>query len=126
MSNPKTLKPFPKGVSGNPDGRPKDPAELKALKKLTKGQLELLVYKILNSTPEELKGFNKTVIELWLSSGAAKAIQAGDYNRLMQLLDRVHGKVKEQVEISTPKPTIIRLRSGESLVMGAEIEDDED
>lgn len=92
MSNPKSLKPYPKGVSGNPAGRPKNPPEINALRKMTKGELELLVHKILLADPSQLKGFNSTVLELWLASGASKAIQQGDYGRLNILLDRLYGK----------------------------------
>ena len=120
---------MPKGVPfvpGDPRaGRPKDPDELKDLKKLTKGQLEALLYKILLSPPEELQTFNKTVLELWIASGAKHGIKGGDFNRLMQLVERLHGKVKDQVELTLPKPTLIKLPNGEALLMGSEEPKDE-
>ena len=108
MANPKTLKPFPKGVSGNPAGRPPDPPELKEIQRLTKGSLELLVNKILSAKPEELNQFRGTVLEVWLASGASQAIKAGDYQRLVTLLERLIGKVPVTIDISDDEKALIQ------------------
>lgn len=83
---------FQPGHAGGP-GRPKDPPELKALKKLNKANLDLLLNQLLQAKPEDLKGMNKTVLELWLSSGAAKGIQKGEFTNLITLIERLIGKV---------------------------------
>lgn len=99
MANPKSLKPFKPGQSGNPAGRPPNPPELKEMQRLTKGQVEVLLNKILNSKPEDLSQFRGTVLEIWLAAGATNAIKTGDYSRLMLLLDRIVGKPSDKVEL---------------------------
>lgn len=94
---PKNLKPWKKGEAPNPAGRPPNPPELKAIKAMTKGELELLVHKILQASPGDLKEFKNTVLELWLAQGASKAIQSGDYSRLMLLIERLYGKVPTNI-----------------------------
>lgn len=103
MANEKNLRPFQPGQSGNPNGRPPHPPELKEMQRLTKGQLEVILNKILFSRPEDLKNFQGSVLEIWLANGAAQAIKSGDYSRLMILIDRLVGKVKDSIEI-TAKP----------------------
>jgi len=91
---PGTGRDFQPGGPGGP-GRPKDPPELKALKKLTKGELTLLLNRMLNSRPEELKTMKDTVLEMWLASGAVKGIEKGDYTGLITIIERLLGKPKE-------------------------------
>lgn len=97
---PGTGRDFLPGQSGNPKGRPPDSPEIKALKKLTKGELAVLLNKVLQSKPEDLKTFKGTVLELWLAAGATKAIQTGDYSRLEFLINRLIGKVPDKLEVS--------------------------
>ena len=90
---PGTGRDFQPGNNANPHGRPKDPPELKALKKLNKANLDLLLNKLLQAKPDELKGMNNTVLELWLASGASKGIQKGEFTNLVTLIERLIGKV---------------------------------
>jgi len=80
-------------------GRPRLPVEAHTLNMLTKTEFSVLLNKILSAKPDELKNYNKTVLEVWLASGAAKAIQSGDYSRLTVLLERLIGKVPDKVEV---------------------------
>lgn len=51
----------------------------------------------------------------------------GDHQRFSMLLDRLIGKVKDEVEIIIPKPTIIERLDGPSIEIKTElIEQDED
>lgn len=90
---PGTGRDFLPGNNANPKGRPKDPPELKALKQLNKNQLDLLLNQLLQAKPDELKGMNSTVLELWLASGASKGIQKGDFTNLVTLIERLIGKI---------------------------------
>ena len=60
------------------------------------------------------------VIELMIASIIYKGLEYGDQQRLDFMLNRLIGRVKEQVEISTPKPTIIKRSNGEEVVLGVE------
>ena len=79
---PENLKPFKKGKSGNPKGRPKILPELKeALEKI------LL---------EEKNGV--IALETVLQALRLKAVK-GDVRAIQELLDRYYGKVKQDVGI---------------------------
>ena len=91
-NNPQNLKPFPKGVSGNPNGRPKKLPEL-----------DKLLADILG---EEKDG--RTAAEAILSALRAKAAK-GDIRAAEVLLDRAYGKAKQTINnnINVTKPIII-------------------
>lgn len=76
----KNLKPFPKGKSGNPNGRPK---KLPALEEL-----------LLSNMSEEKDGI--MAVDLVIKKLRQKAIQ-GDMKAIEYLLDRVYGKMKDNV-----------------------------
>lgn len=52
----------------------------------------------------------------------AKAIEYGDVQRIEWLTARLFGKVKDEVEVTLPKPMVIRRRNGETLELGAKVE----
>lgn len=97
MANEKNLKPFKKGETGNPNGRPANPPELRELQKMTKGEFEVLMHKLVNCKPEDLGQFKGTVLEMALASTIQKAIKEGDSHRIEFFLQRLFGKVKEEV-----------------------------
>ena len=109
MSNPKTLKPFKPGQSGNPNGRPKNPPELKEVQQMTKGQYQLLMHRLMSLKPEELSGFKGTLLEMALASIIQHAIKTGDQSRLTYFTDRLFGKVKDEVEIRTFRKVLRKL-----------------
>lgn len=129
---------FKKGFSANPLGRPPLPPDLKAVRKLSPALVSGMISKYARMSRGELT----TVIEdrstpalnLTICVILAKAMQDGDYTRLNFLLDRSIGKVKENVEISIPKPTIIERLDGSQMQLGhdnpkmidAEYEDESD
>jgi len=80
--NPQNLKPFKKGQSGNPKGRPK---------KLP--QLDVLMAEVLG---EENKD-GLTAAEAILKALRAKAAK-GDVRAAEVLLDRAYGKAKQSIE----------------------------
>lgn len=63
--------------------------------------------------------------EIIIASIMAKAAKDGDYSRLSGLLDRAIGKVKDQVDVSVVKPTIIERLDGSRVEMGMIQEDKE-
>jgi hypothetical protein len=84
-------KPFKKGQSGNPNGRPKKIPELREL--------------LANVLGDEKDG--KTAAEAILMALRNKAIK-GDVRAAELLLDRAYGKAKQDFEISGSTVTVIR------------------
>jgi len=83
----KNLKPFVKGVSGNPNGRPKGKKNYSTLQeeairsygkrnKMTEEKIELLIHE----------------------HGIDQAIK-GDYNFFRDYMDRTHGKPKDTIDL---------------------------
>ena len=99
MSNPKTLKPFKPGQSGNPAGRPKNPIELQAVKQMTKGEFSLLIHKLIDLKPEELSSFKGTVLEMAMASAMQHAIKSGDFAKIQIFIERLFGKVKDELAL---------------------------
>ena len=79
-------RPFAKGQSGNPNGRPKDEISLTAL----------LRKEIMKQCPANRE--HKTWMELVVEATMRLAIH-GNATALNQVWERIDGKVKEQVEI---------------------------
>ena len=119
-------KPFKKGKSGNPGGRPKASNTMKELKKLSKNKFAEILMKFLYLTNEEIKEIVRNpktaMLELMLGSVILKAIRTGDQQRLDFLLNRCIGRVTDSVDISI-QPYIIRRKNGEEIEMGVDTGD---
>lgn len=96
-------KKFQKGSPGGP-GRPKDPPELSLIKKLTKGEFDLLMHKMLQMDLIEIGQIandpSSKALEAIVASIAAQAIKQGDQNRLGFFSDKLFGKDLEKVKIT--------------------------
>jgi hypothetical protein len=87
VANPENLKPFPPGISGNPNGRPKG-------RSLTARLRDLLdQYELEGKQIPDGKQVADLVVE-GLVIGAAK----GNSRNLQELFNRVEGKVTDRVE----------------------------
>jgi hypothetical protein len=92
MANEQNLKPFPKGVSGNPSGKPKGTEHSKTrLKRILD-----LVQKKRNPITGEEEEF--TVLELMDMQIIAKALK-GDQRAYQEVIDRLEGKPKQTSEV---------------------------
>lgn len=92
MANEQNLKPFPKGVSGNPAGKPKGTEHSKTrLKRILD-----LVQKRKNPITGEEETF--TVLELMDMQMIAKALK-GDQRAYQEVMDRLEGKPKQSTEV---------------------------
>lgn len=90
----KNLKPFQKGQSGNPKGRPKKLPELDELLK--------------DCLSEETKG--KTQMELIIRALVKKSLK-GDIRASELLLNRSYGKLKEKEETKEPHEITFIMRN---------------
>lgn len=112
MSKPNPIpnnKPFPKGVSGNPKGRPKKgvAATLSALKEqgveeVTAEQVRGVMLRMMNLPRVELVklGSNTTDTPI-LDALVARALAGKDgWAALNDILDRMHGKPKQAMELN--------------------------
>lgn len=105
------LKPFKKGVCANPLGARLANPELRALKHLTNGELvEVGSYILENNIPalkEIIKEGEKnpesktSALKMWMANVALKGYQKGDGSALDIFLNRIVGKVKDNIQVNT-------------------------
>lgn len=87
------LKPWPKGVSGNPGGRPK-------------GDLSSEIARaVFENNPEAVY------------HAMARALMRGNARVFAVLADRAYGKVKDQVEVDVSEAIVERLEAGRRRVL---------
>jgi uncharacterized protein DUF5681 len=113
-----------KGESGNPKGRPPVPADIRAAQKLNRVALARVLDRMINYTQRELEQIlmnpNSGILETAVGAILLKSIEEADHMRLNFILDRLIGRVKDEVEHSFPRPTIIVRPSGEVVELGVE------
>lgn len=122
---------FKKGNSGNPNGRPPLPEELKKARKINKAKASQIINDFMNMTILEIKEQISTddthAMESLIGKIIIEAQKIGDYSRVNFLFDRMIGKVTDKVEHTMPKPTVIKLLDGEgTLIFGSEKSDEDD
>ncbi len=103
MAN-KNIKPrWKKGESGNPKGRPPDMLG-KKMRQLTAEEFAEIANLIIKGSIEELRAIarddSQSALRVMIAAVAVKTISKGDMHALDILLNRLVGRVKEQVEIS--------------------------
>jgi len=114
---------FIKGMSGNPEGRPKCDLkeDIQMLQELSRGFVETKIAAAMQRTIQELievyKDPDSMSIDVAVSSIMLKSAK-GDYKALNFLFDRVIGKVADKVEMNLPEPFVIKSLSGETTTLG--------
>lgn len=121
---------FKPGQSGNPNGRPKIPSDIRELRKINQSSVEVLLNKYLHMKFPELKQMieaqDAEASDMLVATVIYKGITKGDHYRLNFLLDRLIGKVTDKVEVKLPVPTIIERPNGMRVELGAKLEDEEE
>jgi hypothetical protein len=97
-NKPQLYKP---GQSGNPKGRPKESKAVKAVRSLTKQEMLKIANFIVKGDVAALKKMRQdtstVVIQAMIAAVAIKIIGKGDMVALDMLLNRLIGKVKDEV-----------------------------
>jgi hypothetical protein len=106
MANPKPGpgKRFKKGNKANPLGAGAHNKELKSIRRLSQEDIAEIGNLILEGNLDKLKEVRSnpasTVLKVWICSVAINAINKGDPSALNVLLDRIVGKVKDNISLS--------------------------
>lgn len=113
-------------VPGDPRaGRPPMPAALRAGRRLNRTEFEELVNKYLwmSTTELELATEDKSLpaIEAYFANVVKVGTLTGDHSRMEFILQRLLGKVKDQLEVTTPKPYVIHRLDGTQTVLGTKL-----
>jgi hypothetical protein len=94
---------FPKGVSGNPNGRPRKYVSLLKEQGYKLAEINDSIQALMSMTPNELgevtSNPNATVLELTVARAIMKSLNNGSLYSMDTLLSRVYGKPKEQVDV---------------------------
>lgn len=111
---------FKPGQVANPTGMTK---ELAHERKLTREGLTAILNKVRTMTHEQMQehlgkpetpAFDMMIIKVYM-----RIIEDGEMKDLNLLLDRLVGKVKDEIDVNV-KPTIIKRRDGSEVVLGME------
>lgn len=106
-------KPFPKGVSGNPGGRPQLSSEEKLLRRLSKEQLVEIGSMLVQGKMSEIKKVyneDSSGLRAVMASAILRAYDEGDWATLDKILDRLVGKVTDNVSVDMKTKVMQILR----------------
>lgn len=99
-------KPFQKGQSGNPSGKPKLPANLRGIKGFTDQEIHRTIEKYLRMTKADLEialhkdnALKLPMFEAMVASIISNAWKSGDYSKLDFLLNRSGHRLKDEKTI---------------------------
>lgn len=100
------LKPrWKKGESGNPKGRPKKPVLLMRKEGYKLAEINDTIQALLNMNLDELQEIwnnpDATLLERTIASAIRKSIEKGNLDSIETLLNRVYGKPKEALDVTT-------------------------
>lgn len=75
---------------------------------------------------EACKADDATMFDKIIGSIITAAVDKSDHTRLEFILNRMIGKVQDKLQVTVPKPFIIKRSDGSEVVCGAELPKDED
>lgn len=99
------LKPFKKGQSGNPKGRPKKYVLSLKQEGYKMTEINDTIQAMVGMNVDELKKVYEndkaTILEKTVAAALRKGLQKGDLANIETLMNRIYGKPKEKVDITT-------------------------
>ena len=114
------LIPFEKGVSGNPNGRPRKYVSLLKESGYKLSEINDTIQSMMAMDLDELKTVwdnpRATVLEKTIANAMKKSLEKGSLYSLETLLTRVYGKPKEQVDINTDNKIEIVFVEGKTIL----------
>jgi hypothetical protein len=116
---------FKKGSSGNPGGMTKEQSKVRHL---SREQLKDLLNTLHSATHEDMERIlgnpGTTALTMMVVKCYMTIIETGSIREFDVLLDRLVGKVKDEVDLNI-KPFIIKRRDGSEVVLGVGKENEE-
>lgn len=115
MPKPENIEPhkFPKGVSGNPNGRPRKYVSTLRESGYKLSEINDCIQVMMAMTVDELKeafeNKNATVLEKTIAAAIKKSIEKGSLYSIETLLSRVYGKPKEQVDMNVDADVVVTM-----------------
>lgn len=114
------LIPFEKGVSGNPNGRPRKYVSLLKESGYKLSEINDTIQSMMAMDLDELKTVwdnpRATVLEKTIANAMKKSLEKGSLYSLETLLTRVYGKPKEQMDINTDNKIEIVFVEGKTIL----------
>lgn len=114
---------FKKGQSGNPLGARLHNPELRAIKRLTRAEVAEIGTLIVSKNITKLKAIVKdaqknpdsahSALKVWIAMVALKGMTKGDAHAMDVLLNRLVGKVKDEIELTGKEGGPIRQLVGQ-------------
>lgn len=108
--NPNIKPRWKKGESGNPNGRPKKPVLQMRVQGYKLAEINDTIQAMCSMDIQQLTEIwqnpKSTVLEKTIASALRKGIEKGNLQSVETLLNRVYGKPKEQMDITTNGETI--------------------
>lgn len=122
--------PFEKGESGNPNGRPRKYVSQLKEQGYKLSEVNDCILALMSMNLEELKEVwdnpKATVLEKTIANAIKKSLEKGSLYSIETLLSRVHGKPKEQQEISGNQTITVKYERLINTTSRASLESTED
>ena len=120
MANEKNLKPFEKGQSGNPNGRPRKYTTLLREQGYKLSEVNDTIQAMMTMTMDELKEVwnnpEATILEKTIANAMKRSLDRGSLYSIDTLLTRVYGKPKENTQVVQEGKIVVEFVEGKTIL----------